>query len=146
MEKLDVEVDGRSGEALFAGDERSRLKFQGWKIASFKVPYDGEERLGSIGIDFDLYLTNEGRLLLLVENWSRRPGGRNYRIFETFGSIDEMRRRGIREGSYTVELPDRLISRAERALCEDGLASVLDEMLSAENFAAQAQSPAAYSF
>ena len=125
MERSDVCFDRKNGERCNIEPGRPGLKLSDEKIASFKVPNDGEERFGSIGIDFDLYLTDEGSLLLIVENWSRRKGGRNCCVMGKFGSLAEMKGWGIREDSYEVELPGKLIRKAENAFLARVIADVL---------------------
>ena len=72
--------------------------------------------MGSVGIDFTLYRKHEGGYVLIVESWSRRKGGRNSRIFETFASLEEMEEKVIYEDFYTVEIPRKLIERARRKM------------------------------
>ncbi len=80
MDKISLCVDERNGDENTFKKEQT-LEFRGEKIASFKIPDNGDERKGSIGTDFILYRTAEANLLLFIEHWSRRPGGENSRKF-----------------------------------------------------------------
>ncbi len=122
MQDISVEVEKKNGEPEGLENRRHRINFSGWKIVCFKIPNEGQERVGSVGIDFDLYLTSGGCLLLIVENWSRRPAGSNFRVFETFDSVEEMESKVIYENSYTVEVPAKLIRRAKKELRNNGYA------------------------
>lgn len=113
MERISV-AEGEMNGNSDAGGNKPETEFYGDEIAAFRLPHDGKERAGSVGIEFALYGRCEGGYVLMVENWSRRKGGKNYRVFETFDSIEEMEEKGIREASYTVEIPRKLIERAHR--------------------------------
>ncbi len=115
MERVAVTVNRKNGEA--AGEEAARtLTFTGERIASFSLPYDGEERRGSMGMDFKLYRSLEHGFILTIESWSRRKEGKNLTVFEVFKSIEEMKEKTIFGESYSIKLPDKLIIRAESAV------------------------------
>ena len=108
-----IPVNGRNGESA-EGENSRLLTFTGSRIAEFRLPYGGKERRGSIGIDFTLYQSRGDGFILVIENWSRRPGGRNFTIFETFNSLEEIKEKEIYGDFYTIELPAKLISGAEK--------------------------------
>lgn len=113
MEKICLLEARKNSEPSETAEDRG---FYGEKIAVARMPHDGKKRKGSIGTDFRLYKTADGKLLLVVENWSRRPGGKNYKIFETFNSLDEIAGEVIYEDEHAVEIPGELIDRARRIL------------------------------
>ncbi len=125
MVKIAIPVEKRNGGSREKRGPGELLQFVGREVAVFRVPYDGEERVGSMGIDFALYQDAAGKFILVVENWSRRPGGRNSRTFEVFDSLEEMKEKVIYEDSYAVELPRKLLQRAEKHLAEAELPGVL---------------------
>lgn len=122
MERISARCDSSNNDGRNRENGSPRLKLAGEKLASFKIPGGRAGRYASIGIDFNLYLAGDGRLMLFVENWSRRPGGRNCCMIETFDSLAEMKGESIRENSREIELPEKLLRIAGKSLLEKAAA------------------------
>ncbi len=90
-----------------------RLEFKGRKISVFRAPCGGRERVGSMGTDFTLYSTPSGKFILVMERWSRRPGGENSTVYEIYDSVTQMVYIPVRDEYYDTEVPPELIRSAE---------------------------------
>jgi hypothetical protein len=93
-------VSGRAGE----DNDLKVIKFTGRELASFRS-YHGEVSSGDDrGMTHTLYQTEKGKFLIYTEEWSRWDGEADYKSYEVYDTLDE------------VKEPEGLIREAKEAL------------------------------
>jgi hypothetical protein len=96
-------ISGTMGE----DNDLKVIKFRGRELASYRS-YNGQTGSGDDrGMTHTLYQTEKGKFLLYAEEWSRWQGEANYRSYEVYDGLDE------------IKEPEGLIREAKEALGQD---------------------------
>ena len=101
LQETVIEVGTRYGEGA---DDTRKIKFVGRKLADGRIYSTGDSR----GTDYDLYFTQKGKILALIEHWSRWQGESTTADYKIYDTLEHTLSEGVVPGGIIQEAADTL--------------------------------------